>query len=151
MSCEGLNSTLPPSPIKTILPHLRVARMAVARASALAEQSGAFHAVAASQFHSATLSGPEEQRLVAESKVSAKAGLRQDIDADNLVARRVCGKGARRKAHRTKASDQHRVVAADADLVQTFVYGPEAAGHLCAIGIGESSGSWIRSFSSAII
>ena len=39
MSGDGLNSTAPPSPTKTIFPHLRVARIAVARAAALAEHS----------------------------------------------------------------------------------------------------------------
>ena len=38
MSGDGLNSTVPPSPTKAIFPHLRVARMAVARAAAFAEQ-----------------------------------------------------------------------------------------------------------------
>ncbi len=32
MSGDGLNSTVPPSPTNAILPHLRVARIAVARA-----------------------------------------------------------------------------------------------------------------------
>src|ERR1035437_8854 len=41
MSGEGLNSTVPPSPRNTIFPHLRAARIAVARAAGCAEQSTA--------------------------------------------------------------------------------------------------------------
>jgi len=41
MSGDGLNSTVPPSPTKAIFPRLRVARIAVARAAAFAEQSKA--------------------------------------------------------------------------------------------------------------
>jgi hypothetical protein len=39
-----------------------------------------------------------------------------------------------------EAGDEHGVIAADADLLQAFVHGAKAAGHLRAIGIGELIG-----------
>ena len=41
------------------------------------------------------------------------------------------------QADRAKAGDQDGVVAADADLLEAFIDGAEAAGHLRAVGVGQ--------------
>ncbi len=58
-----------------------------------------------------------------------------DVDADDPVGAQFAAERAGGQAHGAEAGDQHRIVAADADLLQPFVDRAEAAGHLRAIGV----------------
>ena len=124
-------------------PHLRVARMAVARAWSLAEQSTARSTPwpPVRLRTSATLSGPLRKHFIAEFEIARELhALLDDVDADDLLRAQLAAERAGGQSHRTEAGDQHGVVAADADLLQTFVDRAEAAGHLRAIGVGEFVG-----------
>jgi hypothetical protein len=97
------------------------------------------------------LSGPRQNlRRTAQVERQFHA-LLDHVDADDLVGAQLAAERAGGQAHRAEAGDQHGVIAADADLLQALVDRAEAAGHLRAIGIVSSSGSAIRSFSSAIM
>ena len=86
MSGEGWNATSPPSPSITMRPHFRVARMAVARASAMGRAvDRALDAVAAGQVADlATLSGPDGEDRVAQAEVPGEPHpLLDHVDADD--------------------------------------------------------------------
>ena len=146
---------MPPSPRKTILPHLRVARMAVARAASLRRTiHGALHAEAAGQLpHLGHIVRARREHRVAEAEVERDLhALRNHIDADDLVGAEFAAERAGGQAHRAQAGDEHGVIAVDADLFQAFVDGAESARHLRAIGVGKlRRADAIRSFSSAIM
>ena len=142
MSGEGLNSTRPPSPRKTILPHLRVARIAVARAASFAEQSTARSTPMppVSRFTSATLSGPKRgPRRRARDRGDLHA-LRHNVDADDLLRAEFAAERAGGEADGAEAGDEHRMIAVDANFLEAFVDGAESAGYLCAVGVGELVG-----------
>jgi hypothetical protein len=81
------------------------------------------------------------QHFVAQLEVERQLhALLDHVDADDPVGAQLAAERAGGQAHRTEAGDQHRVVAADADLLQAFVDRAEAAGHLRAIGVGQLGG-----------
>ena len=124
-------------------PHLRVARMAVARACSLAEQSTA-RSTPRPPVRPADLGdviGSAGQDFVAEFEVERELhALLHNVDADNLVRAQLSAERASGQSHGAQTGDQHRMIAADADLFQTFIHRAETAGHLGAIGIGQRVG-----------
>ena len=57
-----------------------------------------------------------------------------------LLRSELAAKRGGGQADGAEAGDQHGVIAVDADLLQAFVDGAEAAGDLRAVGIGELVG-----------
>src|ERR1035438_675296 len=139
MSGEGLNSTVPPSPRKTIFPHLRVGRMAVVRATLLAEQSTARSTPKppVSSLTWSTLSEPEVKTASQWPRSWAICMRSGTTSMPMILFAAECAGG---QSNRTEASDEHGVITVDADLLEALIDGAEAAGDLRAVGIGERIG-----------
>src|ERR1019366_4430397 len=142
MSGEGLNSTRPPSPRSTMRPHLRVARMAVARGVIRGTVDGAFHSATAGEFADLRhVVRPRRQRFVAHAQAARQSdSLRDHIDADDFPRAELPAKRPGRQTYRAEAGDQDGFVATYADLLQAFVHSAEAAGYLRAVRVSQLGG-----------
>ncbi|OPZ66199.1 MAG: hypothetical protein BWY83_02949 [bacterium ADurb.Bin478] len=63
--------------------------------------------------------------------------LGQRLDPDDLLGSHCAGQHRRRQPHRPQSGHQHGVIAAHADLFQSFVNRAESAGHLSAVRIRQ--------------
>src|SRR5204862_3781805 len=143
MSGDGWNSTRPPSPRNTMRPHLRVARIAVARAASFAEQSTARSTprpLVRSSI-SLTLEGPAVRTESHRPSLPASfQPLGDDIDADDPLRSHFSAERGGRQPDRSQSGDEHIMISADSDLLQPLVDRAEAARHLRAITIRQFGG-----------
>ena len=140
MSGDGLNSTVPPSPTKAILPHFRVARIAVARAVALAEQS-----IARStpkplrQFLdlSDIVCTCLQNEVTQFERLCQMQALRDDVNADDHLGAEFATQCRSCKPDGPQSGDQHGMVAIDPNFLDRLVNGPKATRNLRAICVGK--------------
>src|ERR1035441_1015636 len=107
---------------------------------------GAIHrtldAESASEFlHLRNIVRTRGQHRIAKTQVHGDLhALWQYIDADDVVGAELAAESARCQAHRPQSSNEHGVIAVDADLLQPLVDRAKSAGHLRAVSISELIG-----------
>ena len=95
--------------------------------------------MAAGQFsHSIHVVRSRSEHRIAEAQMQRNVtALRGNIDANDFLRAQLAAERAGGEADRAEASDEHRVIAADSNLLQSFVDSAKSAGHLRPIEIGE--------------
>src|ERR1035437_7956207 len=78
------------------------------------------------------------QRFIAKAHVFRQLQpLLDNINADDFLSAEFARDGSGRESHGAEAGDQHGMIAADSDLLDSLVYRAESAGHLRTVGVGE--------------
>ena len=100
--------------------------------------NGALHAVSVCHLHNAVHGFVRFEHIIHQSQFLCQADtVIIHFHADEHVGSHGLCKHKRSQTHRAQAGYQHRIVAADADFFNGFIYRAEAAGYLCAVLVGQ--------------